>query len=104
MAVISLLLRIAGLDALQCSEGLDAFIFFFIHTVRGNLLLRRSPKCFNPLNAQAATSGDRVPARGGHTCVVADFQLVVFGGTYYKGNVRPCEFEHFSISRAILLK
>lgn len=36
---------------------------------------------------QASTSGERVPARGGHTCVVADFQLVVFGGTYYKGHV-----------------
>ena len=36
---------------------------------------------------QASTSGERVPARGGHTCVVADFQLVVFGGTYYKGQV-----------------
>eukprot|EP00904_Undaria_pinnatifida_P012674 jgi/Undpi1/8537/HiC_scaffold_25.g11003.m1 len=34
----------------------------------------------------ASTSGERVPARGGHTCVVADFQLVVFGGTYYKGD------------------
>lgn len=37
---------------------------------------------------QASTSGGRVPARGGHTCVVADFQLVIFGGTYYKRNVR----------------
>ncbi|CAM9346548.1 unnamed protein product, partial [Ectocarpus sp. 4 AP-2014] len=35
---------------------------------------------------KASTSGERVPARGGHTCVVADFQLVVFGGTFYKGN------------------
>lgn len=41
-----------------------------------------------PRRVQASTSGGRVPARGGHTCVVADFQLVIFGGTYYKGHVR----------------
>ncbi|CAM9444838.1 unnamed protein product, partial [Sphacelaria rigidula] len=35
---------------------------------------------------KASTNGDRVPARGGHTCIVADFQLVVFGGTCYKAN------------------
>lgn len=41
--------------------------------------------------AQASTTGERVPARGGHTCVVADFQLVVYGGTYYRGNVREVQ-------------
>lgn len=38
--------------------------------------------------SQASTSGDRVPARGGHSCVLADFQLVIYGGTFYKGDVR----------------
>lgn len=41
-------------------------------------------------SAQASTNGERIPARGGHTCILADFQLVVFGGTFYKGNVRLC--------------
>ncbi|CAM9123152.1 unnamed protein product, partial [Discosporangium mesarthrocarpum] len=36
--------------------------------------------------AQVSTSGERIPARGGHSCVVADFQLVVFGGHFYKEN------------------
>lgn len=51
------------------------------------------PGPLTPPRVQASTSGERVPARGGHTCVIADFQLVVFGGTFYKGNVRSSSFE-----------
>ncbi|KAG5184193.1 hypothetical protein JKP88DRAFT_255581 [Tribonema minus] len=35
--------------------------------------------------AQTQTNGVRIPARGGHSCVSADMQLVVFGGHYYEG-------------------
>ena len=34
----------------------------------------------------ALPSGERIPARGGHSCILADFQLVVFGGHYYVGD------------------
>lgn len=35
--------------------------------------------------AQLSQEGERIPARGGHTCVVADYKVIVFGGHYYSG-------------------
>ena len=40
-----------------------------------------------------AVNGDLPPVRGGHGCVLAEMQLVVFGGHAYLGNG---EFQYFN--------
>jgi len=35
--------------------------------------------------SKVTPQGFRIAARGGHSAVVADYQLIVFGGTYYEG-------------------
>eukprot|EP00640_Fibrocapsa_japonica_P006730 CAMPEP_0113944106 /NCGR_PEP_ID=MMETSP1339-20121228/30642_1 /TAXON_ID=94617 /ORGANISM="Fibrocapsa japonica" /LENGTH=180 /DNA_ID=CAMNT_0000949177 /DNA_START=43 /DNA_END=582 /DNA_ORIENTATION=+ /assembly_acc=CAM_ASM_000762 len=35
--------------------------------------------------SKATTQGYRIGARGGHSAVVADYQLIVFGGHHYEG-------------------
>lgn len=87
-----ILARTARYNNINTIVNKDAMMRLILQTLAVNLS-----------HPQASTSGERVPARGGHTCVVADFQLVVFGGTYYRGDVRAAAV-YYEVLRSICRK